>query len=466
MQIQELKKDATLEWIRVDLPREMLQDDIDAWFNTHKDYIAIDGFRKGKAPLEVIKKNYSARAREEALKELRRKALRFIFEKKGYGPKLLHNPSIIDFKESDDEGIYYVYELFLAPEINWDNVKDKLAFSSFKVTLTDEEVLEEAKKIIIDPQKKYLSSKKKTKDEFIDADDHVTYKLSVYNAKGRKVPLNYKEDDFSFSVGDESTYLVPFGSAVYESFLGLPVEGDFSTSITIDDALEPLVKNKGQTLTFKFHVLRVQPLIRINNIDEYIANYNLTSKEPLTLEVLVQRFRDSFSHENETLSNIIYKKKIFDVLEQLDFSIPETFCQKEFDSLKKQFTLFNRSNTTEDVVETPSDDELMNIAKRRVRLGIVLNKVLQDENKLQTQESMIEFLKSRPWWEARALMEKYKNIESLVQETNESLLLNWVKTHYASDLGEETISLTDLKQRLTDLVPGISEGESIYSGAS
>ena len=115
--------------------------------------------------------------------------------------------------------------------------------------------------------------------------------------------------------------------------------------------------------------------------DEIVVDDELAKKVGLdSLGTLKERVRDQMKREHASASRLHLKRRILDALDKVhDFSLPPTMVEGEFNGIWQQVEaeLKREGKTAAD--EGKSDDELKkeyhDIAERRVRLGLVLARI-------------------------------------------------------------------------------------------
>lgn len=87
---------------------------IEAAYERARKDIAIEGFRKGRAPLELIKQRHGSQIEAEALEQLGQRLAEDLVRQYQWG--LLSEPQLIDLQRSSDE-IGFTFRLFTLPEL-------------------------------------------------------------------------------------------------------------------------------------------------------------------------------------------------------------------------------------------------------------------------------------------------------------------------------------------------------------
>ncbi|MEK6733465.1 MAG: trigger factor [Candidatus Omnitrophota bacterium] len=124
--------------VEVNLPAEKVKQTFDEVYNDIGKHASVPGFRKGKAPRDLLEINYSKTAREEVLKKLIPETYEKILEENKLDA--IGYPDITDVKLDLKEGFSYKASIETKPEIVLKNYKGfKLKKKSAEVK--DEEVI-------------------------------------------------------------------------------------------------------------------------------------------------------------------------------------------------------------------------------------------------------------------------------------------------------------------------------------
>jgi len=122
--------------LEVSLSAEKVQQAFDEVYSDLGKYASVPGFRKGKAPRDLLKLHYSKTAREEVLKKLIPETYEKILEEHKLDP--IGYPDVTDVKLDEKEGFSYRASIETRPEFNLKNYKGlHLKRKSAEVTEAD-----------------------------------------------------------------------------------------------------------------------------------------------------------------------------------------------------------------------------------------------------------------------------------------------------------------------------------------
>ncbi|RME61322.1 MAG: hypothetical protein D6780_01920 [Candidatus Dadabacteria bacterium] len=111
------------------IPSAVLEEALDKALRRIQPSVEIKGFRKGKAPLEIVRKNYGAKAHREVIQEVVQEAVRKTIEKLNLD--ILNRPefNIVSAKEKED--LLFEVNYFVKPDI-------KVNYDLFEIPVKEE----------------------------------------------------------------------------------------------------------------------------------------------------------------------------------------------------------------------------------------------------------------------------------------------------------------------------------------
>ena len=332
----------------------------------------LKGYRKGKAPLDVIENIYGEQLKARVIYELMTNEFyKIVTEKKisVVGQPAL-NPLSMDInKDINVEASYEVYPEF-----------DLKKFSSLKIKKPECDLKEEDVNSTIEKMQKRFGKLESVQKEISDGD------FAKINFEGFL-------DNEKFEGGEAKDYLIEIGSknmipGFEEGLIGLKAgdKKDLNLNFPDDYHAENL---KGKETLFKIEVnevLNTQPA-ELN--EEFYIQAGIPSNSE-------KEFRDNLKTQLEKDLKITQKRKlkerIFDAIEEQNtLEIPSAMVLAEAQNL--------RNSSAQQMGMDPSklkDEELpLNTfeenATKRVKLGVILNKIIE-ERKIEKNDEVIKEL--------------------------------------------------------------------------
>jgi trigger factor len=366
---------------------------------------AVQGFRKGKVPVAVVKKQYGDRLIQDAEAEALREVLnRGLDDLKIAMNLLIGEPNISKFVKSDDK-IDVTVKIALRPEINLGDYAN-LVDAFEKPVISDEEVEKRLEKIA-DSQGKFTDIKKsrKAKDGdsvIIDFEGSIEGKL--------------------FDGGAAKEFALVLGSGQFipgfeDQVVGMKIDEEKVVKVTFPENYGG-DKLAGKDAEFKVTLHKIQEKTKVE-IDEDFAAKLLAGQDDLSLESLKTQIKVQL--ENEALAKLYNDELKPALLEtfvaKFEFDLPEFIVDQEIDvSLNKKAStmsedeikeLRENAEKLEALRETFRDD-----AQRSVRATFIIDSLATAENvKVEENEVMqtIYYEAMQMGQDPREVYDKYKN---------------------------------------------------------
>ncbi|MBL6958509.1 MAG: trigger factor [Rhodospirillales bacterium] len=401
MQVTETKTETLKREFTVAIPADEIEEKINGRLMELAKTINLPGFRPGKAPVSLLRKQYGPSVMGEVLeKTVQESTVKVISDNE---LKVAMQPQIEITAFEDGSDLEYTMAVELLPEIE--------DFDFSKVEL-EQHVIEVPEDAI-----------EKSIEEMAQA--HKTWNTTDGKRaakEGDQVVIDFvgKVGGEEFAGGKADGYPLELGTKTFipgfeEQLVGVKVGDKLTVKVTFPENYggEELA---GKDAEFDVEVKELRESAAAVIDDELAKKMGLES-----LEQMQQMVRDDHEREFKSLSRMRLKRALLDDLEnRFDFDLPAGMVDRESDAIWHQFE--ERRKAGEDVVdkddEGKSDDELKaeyrEIAERRVRLGLVLSdissknniQVSQDEiNKAITAESrrysgqeqqVLDYFKSNP----------------------------------------------------------------------
>ena len=398
--------------------------------------LKIDGFRKGKVPLSVIKNKYSALILSESAENLVENTINKIIDENKYA--LISRPKIEIKTLESDKDFEFTATLELYPEIPAIDYK-KMKLEKEKVEISDKEIEESQKRIL----KNFL--------QWVEQEN--TYKAE----KGDKVNINFlgKIDGKPFDGGKAENYDLELGSKSFiDTFEDQLIGAKTGDEITVKVSFPENYHSKelaGKPATFDVKINSVSTPGKQEVDDEFIKkNLNIEN-----LEKFHEMIKKELTSIYERGSKNKIKNAIFEWLKKnVKIELPKTIVDEEFNRqwAEVERDLSKNPNKFKDEKEKEEEkDKIRKEAEESIKLGLILSQIGK-ENNIQVQETeIIEEIRKRaasmPGQEQRFVDFYLKNKTALNQITG-SILEDKVIDFIAdkADTKEVVVSVEDLKK--------------------
>ena len=280
----------------------------------------VDGFRKGKVPIHVVKARYGAKLTEDAKNE----AIRAAYEKALEELKLdlnaiIGEPKVTKFDEKDGD-IDAEIKIALRPEIKIEGYKDLIPeVKEPKVTAKEEqERLEEMLKSVATLQK--LKRKRAAKKGDYTLIDFEGFKDGVAFEGGKAEAYNLELGSGSFIPGFE------------DQVEGMKYDEEKEISVTFPAEYQA-ADLAGADVLFKVKLLEIQEKVVPADLDAEVLTKLLPGEEKPTEALLKERVKIQLA--NEKLGKVYQeetKPKFVEALvKKFKIDLPENIVEQEMD---------------------------------------------------------------------------------------------------------------------------------------
>ncbi|NDW51950.1 trigger factor [Aliiroseovarius sp. PrR006] len=318
--------------------------------------VEMKGFRKGKVPMALLKKQFGQRLMGEAMQEAVDGAMNKHFEESGDRPAMQPDVKMTndDWKEGDDVEIEMSYEaLPEIPEVDLKGIKlEKL------VVKAGEGEVDEALANLAETAQDFKDRKKGTKSK--DGDQVVIDFLG-------------KVDGEAFEGGAAEDYPLVLGSNSFipgfeEQLVGAKAgeEVEVKVAFPAEYGAENLA---GKDAVFECTVKEVKEPVAAEVNDELATKFGAED-----LNALKEQIGERLEAEFAGAARAVMKRGLLDELDKLvDFDLPPSLLDAEAGQIAHQ--LWHEENPDvqgHDHPEIEATDEHKALAGRRVRLGLLL----------------------------------------------------------------------------------------------
>lgn len=345
----------------------------------------LKGFRPGKVPVSFLKKTYGKSLMGDIVNETVNASSEQVLKEKEIRPATAPQ---IDFVNPVDTVIAgkadlsFTVKVDLMPEFSVATLSELKA--QRLVSAVGEDAVEGALKRIADAQKSYAP---RPEGEAAQSGDAVT--IDFEGSIGGEPFEGGKAEDFDLTLGSNA-----FVPGFEDQLIGAQGGEDRTITVTFpsDYGNDKLA---GREAEFRVHVKAVKAPNEVAINDDLAKQIGLES-----LDDLKQRVSEQLQGDYGRASRVHLKRRILDALDAAhDFPLPKGMVDAEFDMIWRQVEaeLKREGASAED--EGKSEDELKAeyraIAERRVKLGLILAKI-GEQNAIQiSQEEVSRALAAR-----------------------------------------------------------------------
>lgn len=366
----------------VQVPAEQVDQEVDNRLRDLSRNVRMDGFRPGKVPFKVVQKRYGAQVRQEVVNEVLQRTYGEALTQESLNPAGTPAVDIKQGLESGDLEYEAVFEVM--PEFEVQGVKDmKLERPVAEVADADVD------KVLADLQKQ--QAKYNQVDRPAQEGDRVIVDFTG-RIDGEDFPGNEGEDQ-AVTLGS-NTMPPEFEQAL----VGLTAGDTKDIEYTFADDF-PTESIQGKTAVFHTTVKAVEePELPELNDDLAVA----VGVSEGGLEELKSLVRKNLTAEAERAAKARLKQQVTDKLAEAnsDITIPKALVDGEISALQQQMQQRIQQQTGQQEAMDLPGELFEEQARRRVLLGLVMNRLISDNeiklNRERVQQQLQELAASYP----------------------------------------------------------------------
>jgi len=402
--------------------------------------VEMKGFRKGKVPMALLKKQFGQKVMGEAMQESIDGAMQEHFEKSGDRPAMQPDVKMAneDWKEGDDVEVTMTYEALPdIPEVDLSSITlEKM------VVKADDAAVEEALANLAETAQDF-----EAREEGAKAED------------GDQITFDFlgKVDGEAFEGGAAEDYPLVLGSNSFipgfeEQLVGVVAgdEKDVTVSFPEDYQAPHLA---GKEAVFECKVKEVKKPVAAKVDDELAKKFGAED-----LAALKSQIAERLEAEYAGASRAVMKRGLLDELDKLvSFDLPPSLVEVEAGQIAHQ--LWHEDNPDvqgHDHPEIETTDEHKKLAERRVRLGLLLAELGQKAEVQVTDAEMTQAIMNQarqyPGQE-RQFFEFVQQNQQMQQQMRAPLFEDKVVDHVfeQATLNEKEVSKEDLQKAVEEL---------------
>jgi trigger factor len=337
--------------------------------------VEMKGFRKGKVPMPLLKKQFGQRILGEAMQEAVDGAMSEHFEKSGDRPALQPEVTMVDgetWKEGDDVNVTMSYEaLPEIPEVDLSKIElERL------VAKADDASVDEA-----------LANLAETAQDFNDR------KKGSKAKDGDQVTMDFlgKVDGEAFEGGAGEDFPLVLGSNQFipgfeEQLVGVKAEEVKDVTVTFPDPYQA-EHLAGKEAIFTCTIKAVKEPVAAEINDELATKFGAEDLAALKVQIA-----ERLEAEYTGAARAVMKRGLLDKLDDVvSFDLPPSLVTAESDQIAHQ--LWHEENPEVEGHDHPTieaTDEHKSLAERRVRLGLLLAELGQKAEVQVTDAEMTQ----------------------------------------------------------------------------
>lgn len=371
--------------LTVQVPSDEIEQEVSSRLNSLKSKVNLKGFRKGKVPLDVVKQHYDGSVRQEVLEATMRQTWQEAIAQEKLRPA--GTPQFSPQQAETGKEFEYSVTFEVYPEIEFGSLDG----------------IELEKPIC----------------EVLELDiDKVVEKIRIQRVTWNEVDREAKEEDQivisfvgkidgeAFEGGAADSHPLVLGSksmipGFEEQLMGVKTGETRDVEVTFPEDYSK-AELAGKPAVFEISVQSINESVLPEVDEEFVKSFGVASGN---VDELRSDISKNMQSELDQKLRETMKSKILDVLiEKNDVELPQALIEKEIVALRNQYRQnmpdIKESDLPADILETE--------ARKRVKLGLLMSEIIQQE-KIEAKEEQVSKILDR-------LAESYEDSESMIQQ--------------------------------------------------
>ena len=421
MNIKEISSKKLFKEFEVTIPYDEVDHSLNNKINEIIPTVSLPGFRKGKAPLNIVKKKYENNVLNEVIEKIVKEKTNRLLEEKNL--KAYRQPKIEIKKYEKNQPIEIAIKIDLEPTIKIFPL-DKIELNKYILDL-DNKTKDDNFKSFLESQKNY---KKCETNRVIKNTDRVIVNIKTEN---NKVPDYLKTQENISLITDSDYQVLP---DISKRLIDKKVKSGDKIKLIFD--LKEVLKEKNKLeVEFEIEILSLEEKIKFILDKDFLKKNNLKNekdlKDKLETNLKMQYDENLMQLEKKELMDKLNIKNIFD--------IPEGIFDEEFHTIWHRLEHAKKDNKLDEDDKKLSDVQLKKrytkIAERRVKLAILMQKIASDEkisiSEKELSDAMLKYASQYPGQE-KQIFDYFKqnpsSIESLRGPIFEQKIIDYILT--------------------------------------
>lgn len=372
MQVKELKQDGLTHEIEITVTANDIDKRIDARLLEVGKTIRLPGFRAGKVPMPMLKKRYGKAIMGEVLEAAVNETSAKVLKDKELRPAIQPKIEVKSFDEGKD--LTYTMAIEVLPVFKIADFKG-LKLEKPVSKADDKSVDEALERIAANNQS---TSEVETKRGAKEGD------TVVISFDGRTA-----DDDKRHPGMQSDTHHLKLGSKMFipgfeDQLIGKKAGDKVEVKVTFPEKYGAK-ELAGRDAIFDVEIKQLREPSEVKIDDEFAKSLGMEDVKALRKAV-----EEQIQKEFDQQSRLHLKKGLLDFLDDAhDFTVPPTMLEMEHRNILDQLELERRRNPDMEELSDKEKDEYKDIADRRVRLGLILSEI-GNQNKIVVSDPELQ----------------------------------------------------------------------------
>lgn len=411
--------------LQIEVPEDKIESEYTKVFERIQKNAKIDGFRKGKVPLEVIIKKFQGSADSEVAENIVRSSyMEALNEKKLYP---ISEP-VVNFENKIErlKPLKYTVKFDISPTVELGEYKN-LSAKENECKITDQDVENEIQVL----RERYATVSKKEKGEPAEKGDYVRAEIKIIDTGDKSETVDTNPKQISVIVG-KGTEDYDFDNEI--KGMKTDDEKEVTKKYAKDYAEKDLA---GKKVKYLLKVIEINKLNLPFLDDEFAKDLG----DFKTLDNVRNKIKEDFEgYAKAKAKNLVNKELINKIQESSKFDLPESMIQREMENLTNRIEsnmggrnmeeFFSKGVIDkEDFTKRMRDEAIQNI-----KSTLTLLEIAKKENLKVPEEKYKDLIKSYSEKSAKNIEEIEKDIEvNSMRENIETELLLEITSDFIYD---------------------------------
>jgi len=352
--------------LKVFVDKKTIEEKLSTRLNELSKTVNIKGFRPGKVPVDVLKRQFGKAVYGEVLEKILKETSTKALEEKKI--KIAGQPKLDLKSYGEGKDLNYTLEVDELPSIKIQSL-ESIKFNDYEIKISENEI----KKRIEEIAKNQNNFKEKNENESAKEGDLVVFD---YKATIENKPFEGGEGKNTQIVLGKDLFIKGFD----KQLIGCKKNQE-KEIITVLPENYPKKEFVNKKANFKCKILNIKKSEAVNIDDEFAKNLGAKDLGNLK-ELMNKQIQNQYKMNLDSIS----KENILDQIEKLHkIDLPDNLVQQEL-------TLITQGLKKEETEKRKKETE--KIAKKRIKLGLILNEIGEKNNlKVDEQELKKEIQK-------------------------------------------------------------------------
>lgn len=399
--------------LTVGIPAAQVEDEVEKRLKQAAKTVNLNGFRKGKVPLKVVKQRFGAGVRQEVIGEVMSRSFYEAVQQEDVKPA--GEPSIEPKEMAEGKDIEFVATFEVYPEVTVS------AFDQFEITKLNAEIVDADVDNMIEVLRKQQAAWAVVEREAADGDQ---VNIDYVGTKDGEEFEGGKAEGQDLVLGSSS--MIP---GFEDGVVGLKAGDEKTLSLTFpEDYHSEELKGAAVEFAVKVNSVSEQALPELN--DEFFTKYGV---EEGGEEKFREEVKSNMGRELKNASKTKVKNQVMDaLLAAHELDLPAALVAGEVDALRNQMMQqFGGAQQNFDAKALLPDEMFKEQAERRVALGLIVGEVVKaSEIKVDGDRvrAMVEEMAST-YQEPEEVVNHYYNNQQLLAGVESAVLEDQVVEH-------------------------------------